>query len=338
MAIPTDPISLLGEWFRLQYERARRYASTFQGWDGIAWAKGLAHRTTPDAILLLWLVVGVAGAITLPLVAFTGARAANEADFDYDQWVARQQANQQAYNQNNDGKDWYNWKSNNGKYDDFDSYNEYNSYGYNQQQQQQYNYNNGGGYDYGNNIVQQNQYILDQEALDEKKKEECGIFYLICDLGPSVPVWFSAISEQASSADSDEPTKMLLFIYFWTIGFLLYMIVVVRQISVSGASVSESCVPFLMLTAYSFAGMLFLGGLTGAIRDEGALVAEHGWYGQTGVLLYMTYLCSFVLGLVFFFFSKHLAGEEGNQHLTEDDHERRHQKIQERVKSDGLVV
>mmetsp|Transcript_19291 Transcript_19291/g.53006 ORF Transcript_19291/g.53006 Transcript_19291/m.53006 type:complete len:180 (+) Transcript_19291:110-649(+) len=140
MAIPTDPISLLGEWFRLQYERARRYASTFQGWDGIAWAKGLAHRTTPDAILLLWLVVGVAGAITLPLVAFTGARAANEADFDYDQWVARQQANQQAYNQNNNGKDWYNWKSSNGKYDDFDSYNEYNSYGYNQQQQQQYNY------------------------------------------------------------------------------------------------------------------------------------------------------------------------------------------------------
>eukprot|EP00522_Entomoneis_paludosa_P011647 CAMPEP_0172457160 /NCGR_PEP_ID=MMETSP1065-20121228/20408_1 /TAXON_ID=265537 /ORGANISM="Amphiprora paludosa, Strain CCMP125" /LENGTH=305 /DNA_ID=CAMNT_0013210715 /DNA_START=102 /DNA_END=1019 /DNA_ORIENTATION=+ len=282
----------------------------------IPWLRELSNRATPDAKLLLWMIIATAISIALPLVVFTGARAANDAD----SWDYMAEGN----DQNGEG-DWYDWKNGNNQYQGQYGQNQYN--GQQQQQEDEYNgYNNAA---YGN-AVQQNGYWANYEAQQEQAAEQennCGWFDWGCEEGEYSPRWWKLVKSE--SDEDTEPTGLLLAVYFWTLAFLIYVIIVARRISITGASVGEMSSPFLMLAGYSITGMLFLGGLTGAIRDDGWGVAENGWYGQTGVLLYMTYMCSFVMGIFFYFLSAQLGDEEGqrsrqtkmgissaNQHLT----------------------
>ena len=71
--------------------------------------------------------------------------------------------------------------------------------------------------------------------------------------------------------------------------------------------VSATC---LMFANYSFISMLYIGGLNGAVYDDAPQLDADGWYGQFGVLLYMTHLTCTIFGITYYSAFRRLAAEK----------------------------
>mmetsp|Transcript_20639 Transcript_20639/g.26619 ORF Transcript_20639/g.26619 Transcript_20639/m.26619 type:complete len:335 (+) Transcript_20639:129-1133(+) len=295
----------------------------------IAWIRDLSRRATPDGKLLLWMVIGTVVAIGIPLFVFLGARAANDAD-ENDYMEYNQQGNQQQV------QNGYGYQNNQG-YGNQAAYNQYSAYN-NQNQNKQYN----NAYNNNNNAQENEEYDENEEDAEEQEQQQqygnyqasgnqqqygkyqaygnqqvdCGWFDYGCNSdggdNNAVPFWWNMVNYERRRDDQDQPIVMLTVVYFWTIALLLYLINVVRRISTRGESIEETTAPILMMIGYSATAMLYLGALTGAIADDGYVVAKNGWYGQLGALLYMTLLASIILGLVLFLLVQQLGTEQGD--------------------------
>mmetsp|Transcript_22924 Transcript_22924/g.49999 ORF Transcript_22924/g.49999 Transcript_22924/m.49999 type:complete len:245 (-) Transcript_22924:164-898(-) len=128
------------------------------------------------------------------------------------------------------------------------------------------------------------------------------------ELENHAPWWWMWAQDERREDGQVSPT--IIVIYVWHLIMLWALTIYGRRTVVGGGSlqgVSSTC---LMFANYSFISMLFLGGLEGAIFDDASILSENGWYGQFGVLLYMTEFTSVIFGLVYFFGFRRLAAEK----------------------------
>ena len=122
------------------------------------------------------------------------------------------------------------------------------------------------------------------------------------------PWWWVWSEDERRKQNTFNPT--VLVIYIWTIVVLFAITTYGRRTVMSGGSLYGVAVTCLMYANYSFVSMLFIGGLQGAVRDDSANLGDNGWYGQVGVLLYLTNLTSTIFGLTYFFAFRRLAAEK----------------------------
>ena len=147
--------------------------------------------------------------------------------------------------------------------------------------------------------------------------------------GDYVPWWWTITSFERRRDPDDEPIGLLLFLYFWTIGVLLFVVRFVHAVTNKADDVAQVFGPACMLSAYGIGCMLYLGGLQGGILDDGWKVVEDGWYGQVGVLLYMTLACCTIVGATAAALS---FGAAENQKQLQDQYEKNRTALQERVR------
>jgi hypothetical protein len=119
------------------------------------------------------------------------------------------------------------------------------------------------------------------------------------------PWWWLWSEDERREDGVIAPT--VIVVYIWHVIVLWALFIYGRRSVVGGASLHGVSVTCLMFANYSFVSMLLLGGLTGAVFDDADSLDKDGWYGQTGVLLYMTEIASVILGICYYFGFRSLA-------------------------------
>eukprot|EP00522_Entomoneis_paludosa_P005753 CAMPEP_0172456044 /NCGR_PEP_ID=MMETSP1065-20121228/13858_1 /TAXON_ID=265537 /ORGANISM="Amphiprora paludosa, Strain CCMP125" /LENGTH=247 /DNA_ID=CAMNT_0013208661 /DNA_START=64 /DNA_END=807 /DNA_ORIENTATION=+ len=122
------------------------------------------------------------------------------------------------------------------------------------------------------------------------------------------PWWWMWSEDERREDGAVSPT--VIVIYVWHLIMLWAITLYGRRSVVGGGSLYGVSATCLMFANYSFISMLFLGGLEGAIFDDARILDENGWYGQFGVLLYMTMFTSVIFGICYFFAFRRLASEK----------------------------
>ena len=129
----------------------------------------------------------------------------------------------------------------------------------------------------------------------------------------ALPWWWPWAEDERRRDPEEMASPTLVVIYIWTLlmlgGILFYAYKTVKDLrDMVGLAVS-----FLMLANFSFISCLYLGSLEGAVEDDGRVVEEQGFYGQFGVLLYLTNFCATIFGVVWFFLVRNMVND---QHTT----------------------
>ncbi|KAL7570170.1 hypothetical protein ACA910_020008 [Epithemia clementina (nom. ined.)] len=185
--------------------------------------------------------------------------------------------------------------------DDDGSSNNYNNNAQ-QNQQNKYAYNN-----YQANQAAQYQYSNGcywwQWGCDEQYQAQNAQ-----ELENESPWWWLWSEDERRSPYGVNPT--LVVIYLWLLFVIFLLTSYGRRTVVSGGSlygVSSTC---LMFANYCFISMLYIGGLEGAVDDDSQELDADGWYGQFGVLLYLTNLTGTIFGITYYFAFRRLAAEK----------------------------
>ena len=122
------------------------------------------------------------------------------------------------------------------------------------------------------------------------------------------PWWWMWTEDEKREEGKVAPT--MYFVYAWHLMILWAITVYGRRSVVNGGSLYGVAATCLMFANYSFISMLFLGGLTGAVFDDARSLDETGWYGQFGVLMYMTNITSVIFGIYWFLAYRRYAMEK----------------------------
>ena len=102
------------------------------------------------------------------------------------------------------------------------------------------------------------------------------------------PWWWLWAEDERRPEDATNPT--LVVIYLWSLVLFLALVFVGFRIQKNEAYDNRILSGALMVFAnLTIIGMLFLGGLEGAVQADGPEMEENGFYGQFGVLLFTTY-------------------------------------------------
>ncbi|KAL7569639.1 hypothetical protein ACA910_008296 [Epithemia clementina (nom. ined.)] len=103
--------------------------------------------------------------------------------------------------------------------------------------------------------------------------------------GEQAPWWY--FSKGGEVDDEGGVNPALVFIYIWSMllfGFILHH-------GLRTLAKGKTFATVVMLAVFAnvvLISMFFLGGLDGAIDVDGRQVEQYGWYGQLGVLMYLT--------------------------------------------------
>jgi hypothetical protein len=122
----------------------------------------------------------------------------------------------------------------------------------------------------------------------------------------ALPWWWLWSEDERRRDPEDAANPTLVVIYLWTlimmIGLCYYAYKTVTEYrDLVGLSVS-----FLMLTNFAIVSMLYLGGLEGGVQDDGRVIEEQGFYGQFGVLLFLTNFFAAVYGATWFYLTRRM--------------------------------
>jgi hypothetical protein len=125
----------------------------------------------------------------------------------------------------------------------------------------------------------------------------------------SLPWWWLWSEDERRRDQEDMVNPTLVVIYLWTLlilgGILFYAYKTVKDLrDMVGLAVS-----LLMLANFSFISMMYLGSLEGAVEDDGRVIEEHGFYGQFGVMLYLTNLLASVFAVGWFFLVRRMIND-----------------------------
>lgn len=129
----------------------------------------------------------------------------------------------------------------------------------------------------------------------------------------ALPWWWPWSEDERRREAEDMASPTLVVIYLWTLlmvgGILFYAYKTVKDLrDMVGLAVS-----LLMLANFAFISCLYLGSLEGAVQDDGRVIEEQGFYGQFGVLLYLTNLFATIFGVAWFFIIRSMVND---QHTT----------------------
>lgn len=107
--------------------------------------------------------------------------------------------------------------------------------------------------------------------------------------------WWWLWAEGNQRRQGFNPT--LILIYFWSLllfgGILYYGYFIIDR------NISSLIAALLVYANLCVLSMLFLGGLQGGVQVDGPQIQEDGFYGQMGVLLWITNFFGFVFSVVF---------------------------------------
>jgi hypothetical protein len=127
------------------------------------------------------------------------------------------------------------------------------------------------------------------------------------------PWWWLWSEDERREDGVIAPT--VIVVYVWHLIVLWALFIHGRRSVVGGASLHGVAATCLMFANYSFVSMLLLGGLTGAVFDDADSLDKDGWYGQIGVLVYMTNIASVILGISYYFGFRSLAIKKETTHV-----------------------
>jgi hypothetical protein len=136
--------------------------------------------------------------------------------------------------------------------------------------------------------------------------------------------WFPADAEKhmrESHGDSTNPTVVL--VYAWTLIVLTALFYFGRLQDQRGADLYRVVVGFLVFAQMSFTQLTLIGGLEGAVQTHGKELNEQGFYGQFGVMTWMTSCFSFFasVGWAMHFYGKARRAEKTIIELDEADYQ-----------------
>mmetsp|Transcript_3939 Transcript_3939/g.7849 ORF Transcript_3939/g.7849 Transcript_3939/m.7849 type:complete len:250 (+) Transcript_3939:33-782(+) len=132
----------------------------------------------------------------------------------------------------------------------------------------------------------------------------------------ALPWWWMWSEDERRRDPEDQTNPTLIVIYIWTVLMLLFILFYAYKTVKEYRDMVGLSVSFLMLANFSFVSMLYLGSLEGAIEDDGRVIEEQGFYGQFGVLLYLTNVFATIFGVAWFILTRSMAIE---QHTTKVD-------------------
>jgi ABC-type multidrug transport system fused ATPase/permease subunit len=311
------PITVFGKPSNMQdiNDTFRVFKKTFKG-----------AFSTHGVFLSVW-YISAATVFILPLIVWGSARAANKSSnyYQYHQY----QYNGGAYNNN------YN---NGGQYqqNQYDNYQGQNNgqYNYDEQQQQQQQeggeeqqveeYNNGQnqynqgqqnnqGQYYGQNY-NQNYYNQQGQYNQMQAYHKCKWYQWGCtnnymyqqypnrnEWDNYLPWWWMWAEDERRKGQQDGANPTLVVIYLWSLVLIAGLLLFGHKTLLAKGTMNAVAAPLMVFANFSFLSVLFLGGLKGAIEDDGWGVMKYGWYGQFGVLVYMTHFLSAIYGFAFYY-------------------------------------
>jgi len=120
--------------------------------------------------------------------------------------------------------------------------------------------------------------------------------------------WWWVWAEDERRREDVNPT--LIIIYIWSVLVFLGIVCVGHNAIRNNGNLNGLVAMLLIFANLSFLSMLFLGGLEGGVQDEGRELDEHGWYGQMGVLMFITNLFWTVFAVVFAFSLRRKAANQ----------------------------
>jgi len=132
----------------------------------------------------------------------------------------------------------------------------------------------------------------------------------------ALPWWWMWSEDERRRDPEDMTNPTLIVIYIWTILLLAFILYYAYKTVKEYRDMVGLSVSFLMLANFSFVSMLYLGSLEGAIEDDGRVIEEQGFYGQFGVMLYLTNVLATIFGVVWFILTRSMVHD---QHTTKVD-------------------
>jgi hypothetical protein len=129
------------------------------------------------------------------------------------------------------------------------------------------------------------------------------------------PWWYMWAADEQRKDQVIGVNPTLVIIYLWTLALFGTIVYYGHKTLVGGKNMNSVTASLFLLANFSFMSMLYLGGLTGAVEDDGEVILIYGWYGQFGVLMYMTYLLSTVYGIAFFVIVRGMIVHQNNEKL-----------------------
>ena len=134
------------------------------------------------------------------------------------------------------------------------------------------------------------------------------------------PWWWMFSGEDAG--EDERPSPALVFAYIWSVSLFIFVLLHGSKCVTRG----RAHVTIVMLAVFAnlaFLSLFFLGGLEGAIEVEGRAIEEHGWYGQFGVMMYMTNSFWLLFSVAFVFIVMLRGnGSEGSSNTSKADQEK----------------
>jgi hypothetical protein len=277
-----------------------------------------AHRV----FLVVW-YISAATVFILPLIVWGSARAAHKNSnyyYRYHQYNAEYGGGNNNYNYG--GQNQYNnyQGQNNGQYYQ-NQYNGNQQEGQEGQEQQaqegQEQYNQGQQYNgqyYGQNYNQQYYNQQGQYGMQSYAYNKCKWYQWGCtnnymyqqypnrnEWDNYLPWWWMWAEDERRKGQQDGANPTLVVIYIWSLILLAGLTLFGHYTLLTKGNMNAVAAPLMVFANFSFLSVLFLGGLKGAIEDDGWGVMKYGWYGQFGVLVYMTHFCSAIYGLIYYY-------------------------------------
>ena len=112
-----------------------------------------------------------------------------------------------------------------------------------------------------------------------------------------LPWWWLWAHDDARREEETNPT--MVFTYVWSIILFSGLIFYGYRAYSRGSDLSGVVASLVVFANFSFLSMMFLGGLEGGVQADGPEIEEDGFYGQLGVLMYMTSFLWTIFAVVF---------------------------------------
>jgi ABC-type multidrug transport system fused ATPase/permease subunit len=314
-------------------ERTKAYIAAKDTFRGVK--KNINHAFSAHGLFLAIWYISAATVFILPLIIWASARVANKSSNYY--MYANQYQQYNGNNYNNGGQ-----YQQNQQYNNYQGQNQYNyNYNYNQQEQEggsqdgqenQNQYNQGqqyqggqyyGGQQYNGGEEYNHQYY--NQNYNSMTYNKCKWYQFGCtnnyayqqypnrnEWDNYLPWWWMWAEDERRKGQQDGANPTLVVIYIWTLILLGGLSLFGHRTLLAKGNMNTVAAPLLVFANFSFLSALFLGGLKGAIEDDGYGVMKYGWYGQFGVLLYMTNMCAAIYGLTYYFVIRQMDAWKGS--------------------------
>ena len=171
---------------------------------------------------------------------------------------------------------------------------------------------------------QQQQQQQQQNYYDQQYAQRCGWWQWGCrdnyqynqnnsrddERVNATPWWWPWSEDERRRDPEDAANPTLVVIYLWTLVLLASVVYYGARTVRDFRDLVGLMVAFAMLANFSMVSMLFLGSLEGGVMDDGRVIEEQGFYGQFGVLLFLTNFFVAVFAVTWFVLTRRMIQDQ----------------------------